>query len=85
MARRDMKRFLLAGLLALAGCAPPPEADSALGPEPRDARYPPLVPLSEVLALDRSDPEAQAEAEAEMAARTEALKAKAEALRKETP
>ncbi len=82
-----MRRIFLAlaALPVLAACAPPPEADAALGPEPSGVRYPPLVPLSQVLALDTSDPEAEREAEEQMAARTEALRAKADALRNQTP
>lgn len=72
--------LVLAALAPLAGCAPPPEVEAALGPEPAGTAYPALVPLSDVLALDLGDAEANAEADAELAARAAALRARAAAL-----
>ncbi len=69
-------------VLSLAGCAPPPEIEAALGPEPEGTGYPELLPLSEILAeapAETDDPEA---ADAAMAARVAALKARAAALKR---
>ena len=67
--------------LALAACTQFPELDRTIGPEAEAADYPALIPLEPVLARVEGAPERNAETEAEVQARAEALRARAEALR----
>ncbi len=76
-----LSRPILVLLMALAGCAPPPEVEAALGPEPESSGYPELLPISEVLAEVPAEDGAPETADAAMAARIAALKARAAALK----
>lgn len=71
---------LLTLMLACAACADIPELEGSESAAVRAAAYPRLVPLQETLGPP-SDPVAEAaEVEEELAARSEALAKKAEAL-----
>ena len=75
--------FLVA--CTLAACGRAPEIQAALGPEPEGAEYIDLVPLSDILALQTSDPEAVEEADDLLARRAAALRARAAELRSASP
>ncbi|SLN74372.1 hypothetical protein ROJ8625_04048 [Roseivivax jejudonensis] len=70
---------LSAGALLLAGCATFPEIDAAESADVATAPYPDLVPIGTLLA--QQPPRATPALEAEVTARADALRARADALR----
>ena len=72
------------GFAALAGCSNDPELKNQLTPEMREADYPPLLPVEDLIPLLPAPEQESTQLENTLNARSNSLQRRAEALRRAT-